>query len=522
MAEAEINIAEIFRRVPFGEDKAECGYFSDRECTNILTSFNWMGPNLPVEKLDCILYERLLRQGFRRYHSLVYHTKCQNCRECIPIRIHAKDFVPSKSQRKILRINQDVEVTIITNPDDFCTDEKALMYRNYYNHHNEGKPGFNRMTLEEARDDLKKMNSGYSGIINLDYKVQGQLIGVSIIDYVFDECGFLTGVSSNYFYYDISKEVLKRSIGVYSVLFEINFCVENHFPYYYLGLYLPHCRKMNYKANYKPYQLLLNGLWTDSPGLEQYPQVLENYLRIENEKSRSTKIDTSDIFTFPKPGLLYGYDDISLITESIPLRLLYSAYNQGVFPWFNEDQGEPVLWQSPEKRFVISPGKLHVSKSIEKFLKHNPYTYTIDKAFGDVIKNCAKQKRLDQDGTWIGPKMIDAYIKFHNAGFAHSIEAWKDGKLAGGFYGILLGCVFCGESMFTIEPNSSKSAFVLFARAFQKAGGKLIDCQSYTENMERYGARDITRKQYLAKLEKYSKVGLKCGMEELFNYPEPS
>ena len=119
MAEAEINISEIFRRVPFGEDKAECGYFSDRESTNILTSFNWMGPNLPVEKLDCILYERLLRKGYRRYHSLVYQNKCQNCRECIPIRIHAKDFIPSKSQRKILRINQDVEVTIITNPDDF-------------------------------------------------------------------------------------------------------------------------------------------------------------------------------------------------------------------------------------------------------------------------------------------------------------------------------------------------------------------------------------------------------------------
>ena len=87
MAEAEINIAEIFRKVPFGEDKAECGYFPDREATNILTSFNWMGPNLPVENLDCIFYERLLRKGFRRYHSLVYHTKCQNCRECIPIRI---------------------------------------------------------------------------------------------------------------------------------------------------------------------------------------------------------------------------------------------------------------------------------------------------------------------------------------------------------------------------------------------------------------------------------------------------
>lgn len=517
MAEAEINIENIFRKLPFQEDKSGCGYFPDRESTNILTSFNWLPPTLPSQKLDCIYYERLLRQGFRRFNSIAYHTKCQNCHECIPIRIHAQDFSPSKSQRHVLHKNQDVEVTITSNPKDFYTDEKALMYRNYYNHHNEQEPGFKLMTLQEAADELKSMNSGYSGIINLDYKIQGQLIGVSVIDYVFDEGGFITGISSNYFYYDISKEVLKRSIGVFSVLFEIGFCIKNHFPYYYLGFYLPHCRKMNYKVKYKPYQLLLDGIWTDSTGLEQCPQVLENYLRIENEKSRSKKIDTTDVFTFPEPGLLYDYDEISLITESIPLRLLYSAYNQGVFPWFDEKQGDPVVWQSPKKRFVISPSQLHVSKSIEKFLKHNPYTYTIDKAFGDVIKNCARQKRPGQDGTWIGPKMIKAYKKFHKAGYAHSIEVWKDGKLAGGFYGILLGSVFCGESMFTIEPNSSKSAFVLFARAFQKAGGKLIDCQTYTENMARYDGREITRKQYVTKLEKYSKVPLKYKINDFFN-----
>ena len=524
MTEAEINIEKVFKNMMFGKNVTECGYFPDRQAENILTNFNWLNSSttseLPVEKLDCIVYERLLRQGFRRYSSMVYNTRCQNCHECIPIRIPVKTFAPSKSQRRVLHKNQDIEVIISTNPADFCTDEKALMYRNYYNHHNEGTPSFNRLTLQEAAQDLKNMNGGYSGVINLDYKLNGQLIGVSILDYVFDAHGFITGLSSNYFYYDISDEVLKRSIGVYSVLVEINFCLQNHFPYYYLGLYLPHCRKMNYKANYKPYQLLLNGVWTNSPGLEQCPQVLGNYLRVEDEKSRgarSCKIDPDDFFEFPAPGLIYGYDEISLVTDNIPLRLLYSAYNQGVFPWFNEDQEEPVLWQSPKKRFVIPIRQLHVSKSIEKFLKHNPYTYTIDKAFGDVIKNCAKQKRTGQIGTWIGPKMIKAYKKFHKAGYAHSIEVWKDGKLVGGFYGILLGRVFCGESMFTTEPNSSKSAFVLFARAFQKAGGKLIDCQTYTENMARYGAREITRKQYLAKLEKYSKVPLKCEIKNLFD-----
>ena len=517
MAEAEIDIKKLLTKIPILNDTGMCGYFSDREATNDITNFRWMDSRISDEKLDCILYERLLRQGFRRYHSMLYQTTCKNCRECIPIRIRAKDFSPSKSQRHVLHKNQDVEITVTSNPDEFCTDEKVLMYRNYYNHHNESNPDFNRLTLKEARDDLKKMNSGYNGVINMDYKLNGRLIGVSIIDYVFCEDGFISGLSSNYFYYDISQEVLKRSIGVFSVLFEINFCVENHFPYYYLGLYLPHCRKMNYKANYKPYQLLLDEIWTESPGLEQCPQVLENYLRIENKKSRSVKIDTSDVFEFPEPGLLYGYEEISLITKDISLRLLYSAYNQGVFPWFNEDQGDPVLWQSPANRFVISLRQLHVSKSIEKFLKHNPYTYTIDKAFGDVIKNCAAQNRPDQAGTWIGPKMIRAYKKFHKAGYAHSIEVWKDGKLVGGFYGILLGSVFCGESMFTIEPNSSKSAFVLFARAFQKAGGKLIDCQTYTDNMARYGAREIPRKQYLEKLEKYSKVPLKCEIGKLFD-----
>ena len=522
MPQTQINLAKIFNEMPFGEDKSPCDYFADKESNNLLTNMSWLDSSLPVEKLDCIYYGRLLNQGFRRYYSLVYHTQCKGCKECIPIRICARDFEASKSQRRVLNKNQDVEVTVVTDPAEFSTDEKALMYRTYNAYHNKEKADFTPLTLQEAKEDLQNMNSGYSGVINLDYKVDGRLLGVSIIDYVKDARGRHTGISSNYFYYDTSEDVLKRSIGVFSVLYEILFCLQNEIPYYYLGLYLPHCRKMNYKANYKPYQLLLNNVWTDSPALEQCPQVLDNYLRVDEDENENgdqeaaPKIDTADIFTFPEPGLLYGIPNISLVTDDIPLRLLYSAYSQGVFPWFNEDQGEPVLWQSPKKRFVIPIRQLHVSKSIEKFLKHNPYTYTIDKAFADVIKNCAAQDRPDQNGTWIGPKMIDAYIKFHKAGYAHSIEAWKDGKLAGGFYGILIGSVFCGESMFTIEPNSSKSAFVLFARAFQKAGGKLIDCQSYTENMERYGARDITRKQYLAKLEKYSKVGLKCGVADVF------
>ena len=166
MTEAENNIEKVFKNMMFGKNVTECGYFPDRQAENILTYFNWLDSSrpsaLPVEKLDCIVYERLLHQGFRRYSSMAYNTRCQNCHECIPIRIPVKTFAPSKSQRRVLHKNQDVEVIISANQADFCTDEKALMYRNYYNHHNEGNPGFNRLTLQEAAQDLKNMNGGYS------------------------------------------------------------------------------------------------------------------------------------------------------------------------------------------------------------------------------------------------------------------------------------------------------------------------------------------------------------------------
>lgn len=170
---------------------------------------------------------------------------------------------------------------------------------------------------------------------------------------------------------------------------------------------------------------------------------------------------------------------------------------QGIFPWFNENEGDPVLWQSPDPRFILPVENLHVSKSIEKFLKHTPYTYTMDTCFARVMEECGKMERAGQNGTWIGPKMLKAYSEFHKAGYAHSIEVWHNGDLVGGLYGILIGSVFCGESMFTKMPNSSKSAFVLFARAFAEAGGKLIDCQVYTDNMARYGAFEVSREEFL-------------------------
>ena len=189
-----------------------------------------------------------------------------------------------------------------------------------------------------------------------------------------------------------------------------------------------------------------------------------------------------------REGLL-GY------TEYIDSNIVFSAYLQGVFPWYNKN--DPVLWWSPDPRFVLPVKEFHIPRRVTRFLKNTTYTYTIDKAFSDVMKQCACVKRQGQDGTWICSEMIDVYCELHERGIAHSFETWYDGTLAGGFYGILIGRVFFGESMFTLLPNASKSAFVLFMRAFEKCGGALVDSQVYTENIARYGARNVSRAAFL-------------------------
>ncbi|MBQ0038945.1 MAG: leucyl/phenylalanyl-tRNA--protein transferase [Treponema sp.] len=210
-------------------------------------------------------------------------------------------------------------------------------------------------------------------------------------------------------------------------------------------------------------------------------------------------IDPEIIYQFPKPGTVYKEygDSICAVTEDIDLQILYSAYMQGVFPWFCEDEGEPVVWHSTDPRFVLMPQDFHIPKSAAKFLKHTPYTYTMDKAFRQVMVQCAMQNREGQNGTWIGDMMLEAYVKFHEEGYAHSFEVWHDDELVGGFYGVLIGSVFCGESMFTKESDSSKSAFILFMKAFIECGGIIVDSQSYTDNIARYGAKNISRSAFL-------------------------
>ncbi len=187
-------------------------------------------------------------------------------------------------------------------------------------------------------------------------------------------------------------------------------------------------------------------------------------------------------------GLLAIGGDLS------PQRLLL-AYRSGIFPWYNE--GQPILWWSPNPRFVLYPEKLRVSKSMQQLIRSGRFTFTVNNAFEQVISNCKTINRNGQDGTWITYDMQQAFIKLHHMGHAHSAEAWTDGKLAGGLYGVLSGKVFCGESMFSKISNASKFAFIHFIHHLQQQGIKLIDCQVYTEHLASLGAEMIDRKTFL-------------------------
>lgn len=173
-------------------------------------------------------------------------------------------------------------------------------------------------------------------------------------------------------------------------------------------------------------------------------------------------------------------------------RLLY-AYGKGIFPWF--DAQEPILWWSPDPRFVIFPDELKVSKSMKRLQKKKPFKVTVNKEFDNVISECAKAKRPGQKGTWITDSMIGAYIKMHALGYAKSIEVWQDNELVGGLYGIDMGNgVFCGESMFAKVSNASKYGFIEFV---QNSDYKLIDCQLHTNHLESLGGRHIPRADFI-------------------------
>jgi len=185
-------------------------------------------------------------------------------------------------------------------------------------------------------------------------------------------------------------------------------------------------------------------------------------------------------------GLLAAGADLS------PERLL-DAYSRGIFPWFSE--GEPILWWSPHPRMVLFPGELKVSRSLRRTVARATFETRFDTAFEEVMRECAAP-RDGQAGTWIVPEMVAAYTRLHERGFAHSVESWKDGRLAGGLYGILLGRVFFGESMFSRESDASKAALVKLVERLRSLEVRVIDCQQATRHLASLGAREIPRREF--------------------------
>ncbi len=201
---------------------------------------------------------------------------------------------------------------------------------------------------------------------------------------------------------------------------------------------------------------------------------------------------------FPDPsdaepdGLLAVGGDLS------PERLL-RAYAAGIFPWFSEEM--PILWWSPDPRLILEASWLHVPRSLARTVRSARYAVKADQAFGEVIRRCARSPRPGQDGTWITDGMVAAYERLHRLGYAHSFEAYEEGKLVGGLYGVSLGGAFFGESMFAEAPDASKVAFVQSVNWLARWGVDLVDCQVKTDHLARFGARQIPRADFLARLD---------------------
>ncbi|OFE11932.1 leucyl/phenylalanyl-tRNA--protein transferase [Pseudohongiella acticola] len=193
------------------------------------------------------------------------------------------------------------------------------------------------------------------------------------------------------------------------------------------------------------------------------------------------------------PGLLAAGGDLR------PERLL-SAYARGIFPWYDDDS--PILWWSPDPRMVLRPSDVHVSRSLAKLIRQGRFRITMDTAFADVIHACAAL-RAAREGTWITDEMQNAYIALHTLGHAHSVEIWDGDQLVGGLYGVAMGKLFFGESMFSVAPNTSKIAFVALATQLQNWGFALIDCQMPTDHLQSLGAHEMSRAKFQNVLQRW-------------------
>ena len=198
--------------------------------------------------------------------------------------------------------------------------------------------------------------------------------------------------------------------------------------------------------------------------------------------------------SFPDP--LYCESDCIAIGGSLSMERLYLAYTNGIFPWYNE--GEEIHWYCPDPRFVLFLKEIIISKSMKKYFKRDIFKITYDKAFDQVIGQCQQINRNGQDGTWITKEMKQAYLELHKLELAHSVEVWdKKGQLVGGLYGVQIGKIFYGESMFSLVSDASKFAFISLCKKLEKANFNLIDCQVYTNHLASLGARYISKEVFL-------------------------
>ena len=204
-------------------------------------------------------------------------------------------------------------------------------------------------------------------------------------------------------------------------------------------------------------------------------------------------LDVDEYYSFPDPAK--WDDNIIAIGGNLSPGMLLSAYEQGIFPWYGPE--DPLLWQSPNPRCVIFPDKLHISSSMKKVFKKSVFDLTINKDFAGVIKGCAEIFRPDQNGTWISKDIIKAYRELHTLGWAFSAEAWQDGILVGGCYGVLMRRCFVGESMFSKKPNASKAAFLMLALSLFENGVAFIDCQVPTDHLISLGGEPMSRNDFL-------------------------
>jgi leucyl/phenylalanyl-tRNA--protein transferase len=204
-----------------------------------------------------------------------------------------------------------------------------------------------------------------------------------------------------------------------------------------------------------------------------------------------------DSIAFPP---VHRADDQGLLAigGDLSVKRLLAAYRSAIFPWPLEE-GMPMFWWSPDPRFVLYPDELRVPRSLRSRMRRGDLQVRCDTAFRAVMEGCSEASRPDQEGTWITEPMIEGYVALHKAGHAHSIETWQDDELVGGFYGVTMGDLFCGESMFARVSDASK---VAFARFVQTGWFRLIDCQLHTDHLERFGAREIARTEYLEELDR--------------------